>query len=79
MDLGSGVVVIGGVGHRCGLHLAWLWWRPTAVAPIHPLAWEPPYATGAALKRKNKKWNFPQFYVFGEIDHQLYFSSNFTL
>jgi len=26
-----------------------------AVAPIRPLAWELPYATGAALKEKNKK------------------------
>ena len=25
-----------------------------ATAPIGPLAWEPPYATGAALKRQNK-------------------------
>ena len=29
---------------------------PAAVALIQPLAWEPPYAVGAALKRqKNKK------------------------
>ena len=26
--------------------------RPVAEAPIQPLAWELPYATGAALKRK---------------------------
>ena len=26
-----------------------------AVAPIQPLAWEPPYATSAALKSKSKK------------------------
>ena len=33
---------------------AWLrlWCRPAAAAPIPPLAWEPPYATGAALKSK---------------------------
>ena len=39
------------------LALLWLWCRPTAVAPIGPLAWEPPYAVGAALKseKKNKK------------------------
>ena len=30
----------------------WLWRTQTAVAPIRPLAWEPPYATGVALKRK---------------------------
>ena len=27
--------------------------RPAAAAPIRPLAWEPPYAAGAALKSKN--------------------------
>ena len=46
-----------GVGHTCGLDLAllWLWCRLAAVAPIRPLAWEPPYATGTALKRQKKK------------------------
>ena len=34
--------------------LLWLWCRPAVVAPIRPLAWEPPYAMGAALKRKKK-------------------------
>ena len=29
--------------------LLWLWYRPAAVALILPLAWEPPYAVGAAL------------------------------
>ena len=29
--------------------------RPAAIAPIGPLAWEPPYATGVALKRKGEK------------------------
>ena len=44
-----------GVGHRCGLDLAllWLWCRPAATALIRPLAWQPPYAAGAALKRQN--------------------------
>ena len=37
------------------LMLLWLWCRPAAVPPIQPLAWEPPYATGMALKRKKKK------------------------
>ena len=32
--------------------LLWLWRRPAAVAPIRLLAWEPPYAVGAALKRQ---------------------------
>ena len=46
-----------GVGHRCGSDLAllWLWLRPAAVAPISPLAWEPPHAVGAALKRQKIK------------------------
>ena len=45
------------VGHRHGLDLAflWLWYRPAAVARIHPLAWEPPYATGAPPPPKAKK------------------------
>ena len=35
-----------------------LWWcRPAAAAPIQPLAWELPYAAGAALRRKEKKKN----------------------
>ena len=32
-----------------------LWHRPAAVAQTLPLAWEPPYATDAALKSKKKK------------------------
>ena len=46
-----------GVGHRHGSDpvLLWLWYRPAAVAPIRPLAWESPYASGAALKSKKKK------------------------
>ena len=42
------------VGHRHGLVpvLLWLWRRPAAAAPIGSLAWEPPYAVGAALKRQ---------------------------
>ena len=52
-----------GLGHRCGSDLA----LPVATAPIRPLAWEPPYATGAApektkrqkdKKKKKKEENF---------------------
>ena len=45
-----------GVGHRGSLDtvLLWLWCRPVATAPIGPLAWEPPYATGVALKKGQK-------------------------
>ena len=35
--------------------LPWLWRRPAAAAPIQALAWEIPYAMGAALKRQKKK------------------------
>ena len=49
-----------GVGCRCGSGpiLLWLWCRLAATVPIQPLAWEPPYAAGEALKRQkqtNKK------------------------
>ena len=37
------------------LALMWLWRRPVAVAPIGPLAWEPPYVADVALRRKRKK------------------------
>ena len=30
-------------------------YRPAATALIRPLAWEPPYATSAALKRQKNK------------------------
>ena len=42
-----------GVDCRCDSDLAllWLWCRPVTTSQIGPLAWEPPYATGAALKR----------------------------
>ena len=44
------------VGYRSGsdLVLLWLWHRLSAAAPIQSLAWELPYAEGAALKRKVK-------------------------
>jgi len=38
--------------------LLWLWHRLAATAPIRPLAWEPPCASGVAqemAKRKEKK------------------------
>ena len=46
-----------GVGQRSGfdLLLLWLWRRLVAIAPIRPLAWEPPYAMGAALEKGQKK------------------------
>ena len=45
-----------GVDSRHGSDPVLLWHRLAAASLIGPLAWEPPYATGAALKRqKNKK------------------------
>ena len=48
---------------QCGSDpaLLWLWCRPPATAPLRPLAWEPPYASGAAqemAKRQRKKEYF---------------------
>ena len=49
--------------------------RPAATAPIGPLAWEPPYATGAALKRqppqkKRGMW-FIEVYFYTGSSHGL--------
>ena len=46
-----------GVGgrRRSDSALLWLWCRLAATAPIPPLAWEPPYAAGVALKKKTDK------------------------
>jgi len=49
-----------GVGCRHGSDpaLLWFWHRLAVTAPIRPLAWEPPYAAGAAqemAKRQKKK------------------------
>ena len=37
------------------LMLLWLWHRLAPTALIGPLAWEPPYAAGGAVKRQKKK------------------------
>ena len=44
-------------GRRRGSDLAllWLWCRLVATALIGPLAWEPPYAAGVAIKSKKRK------------------------
>ena len=57
MDRGFGIAMSYGVGwrHSSDPVLLWLWCRPAAVAPIPPLAWEPPYAVGVALKSQKKK------------------------
>ena len=54
--MGCGVGL--GRGSEPALLWLWLWYRPAATAPIRPLAWEPPYAAGAAqeiAKRPKKK------------------------
>ena len=45
------------VGCRCSWDLAllWLWSGSAAAAQIEPLAWEPPNASGVALKSKQTK------------------------
>ena len=74
--LTHGIAMSYGVRRRCGSYpaLLWLWHRPAATAPIRPLAWEPPYATGVALKRqktKNKQTkNFQQTKVQDQMASQ---------
>ena len=52
-----GFAISCGVGcrHSLDLALVWLWRRAGATAQIQPLAWKPPYAVVAALKRQKKK------------------------
>ena len=46
---GSSIATSHGVDLRRGLDPEWLWHRMVAAAGIRLLAWELPYATGAAL------------------------------
>ena len=48
--------------HRSDPTLLWLWSRPAATAPMRPLAWEPPYAVGAAPE-KGKKTKYIYIYI----------------
>ena len=56
MGEGSGIAVSYGVGRRWGLDpvLLWLWHRLVATALVRPLAWEAPYASGAALEEAKR-------------------------
>ena len=50
--------------------LLWPWCRPSAIVLIRPLAWEPPYAAGAALeeaKRRKKKKKWKIYSKFGKV------------
>ena len=62
---GSGVATSYGIGCGYGsdLVLLWLWRRPTAMALIQPLAREPPYVAGAALKKKKIENTYPNKYI----------------
>ena len=53
---GFGVVLSWGVGGRRGSDptLLWLWHRLGSYSSDKPLAWEPPYAAGAALEKGKK-------------------------
>ena len=46
--------------------LLWLWQRPVATAPIQPLAWEPPYAAGAALEMAKRQKKNGEDSILGE-------------
>ena len=63
---GSGFAVGCGVGRRPGSGpvLLWLWHRPAPTALIGPLAWEPPYATGAALEKGKKTKKKKCLYIY---------------
>ena len=57
--------------------LLWLWRRPGATALMRPLAWEPPYATGAAVGKTKKNNHFSCCFITylhlvkAGLDHKL--------
>ena len=57
MGKGYGIAVSCGVGRRCSSNptALWMWVRLAAIAPIQPLAWEHPYATGVPSLQKRQK------------------------
>ena len=61
-----------GVGHRHGLDLVllWLWCKPAATAPDSTPSLEPPYATGAALKRQKKSKNKRSLWYCVYVEHE---------
>ena len=62
-----------GVGHRCGSdpELLWLWRRPAAIAPIRPLAWEPPCAGWEAALEKARKTKNIYIYIYAPKERRL--------
>ena len=69
-----------GVGRRGSSNPAclWLWWRPAAAALIPPLAWEPPYVVGAALKHKTKQESHHSQYCPSQAHSQISWLSRGT-
>ena len=69
-----------GVGCRHSLDpaLLWLWCRLAAAAPIGPLAWEPPYAMGAALNRQKDGEKKIHIYIEREHAFRMQASAIFT-
>ena len=65
MGYGSCIAMCYGVGCRHGSNpaLLWLWPRP------EPLAWEPPYAAGAALKRQNNNNSNNRIQILSEAEY----------
>ena len=69
MGEGSGVAEGCGAGHRQASDptLLWLWGRLAATALFGPLAWEPPYAAGAAIKKKKRAGGYKSSFIVGTI------------
>ena len=71
-----------GIGHRCGLDLSLLWYRPgrpVATAPTGLLAWESPYAMGVAKKKKKKKKGSCEIYkIKNKLQNEIYLIFYFT-
>ena len=56
------------------LALLWLWHRLAAVTPIRSLAWEPPYAVSAVLKKRGggrTEGCFPNFSTLWHMQEML--------
>ena len=51
--------------------LPWLWYRPVATALTGPLAWEPPSASGASLKRQKDQKKLKNKLLNKKKDKQL--------
>ena len=68
-----------GVGFRYSSDsaLLWLWYRPAAAAPIRPLAWELPYATGVA-KKKIKQTKLLSHYKISKLSRLFCTRENFS-